>query len=199
MKTSIVTIAAICATMMACNSSQTETAVTSSVELPGTIDNEAFAANVESISVMNLELSDDWAFISNTELAVTDNYLYMCENYTMKLICFDGHTGDKLSSRVILGNGPGEMLQFNDMFCIGDTLCVYDEKHIIRQYNSKGTFLGKLHEFDESFSSYRHILRLNNGDYALLMPNNRNKDTIPPVVLLTDKSFNVKSRYFITP
>ena len=54
MKPSIVTIATICATMMACNS-KTETVLPTSVELPGTVDNEAFAANVESISVMNLQ------------------------------------------------------------------------------------------------------------------------------------------------
>ena len=193
------TAIALAALMTACNSNNNSTVVPTSVELPGTVDIEAFAANVESISVTNLQMDNDWAYIFDPELSFADNYLYMFENFTMKLICFDRYTGEKLSSRAILGNGPGEIVQFIDMFCIGDTFCVRDEKHIIRQYNSKGAFLGKLHEFDESFSGYNHIMPLKNGDYALLMLTNRDKDTIPPVILLTDKSFNVKSRYFITP
>ena len=55
MKTNILTITAICATMLACNS---KNEITNRVELPGTVDNEAFAANVESISVMNLQMDD---------------------------------------------------------------------------------------------------------------------------------------------
>ena len=41
---------ALAAVLTACN--KNENAVTDRVELPGNVDNEAFAANIESISVM---------------------------------------------------------------------------------------------------------------------------------------------------
>ena len=202
MKTNIITIAAICTAMMACNSNQTDTAVTNRVELPGTVDNEAFAGNVESISVMNLQMDDDWVF-GTPHFVFSDNYMYMIaeniENYTMKMLCFDKLTGEKTSSRAIRGNGPGEINYLNALFCIGDTLCIYDGKYIIRQYNSKGAFLGKMHECDETFSGSNHIMRLKNGDYAFLLRGNGLADSVRPAILLTDKSFNIKSRYCTIP
>ena len=56
-----------------------------------------------------------------------------------------------------------------------------------------------MHEFDETFSGYDHIMRLKNGDYALFMRGERQSDSVRPAVLLTDKSFNIKSRYFTIP
>ena len=66
--------------MMACNSgNNSNTTVTDRVELPGTVDNEAFANNVESISVMNLQMGDDWSLVQFPELAAGDNYFYVLE------------------------------------------------------------------------------------------------------------------------
>ena len=144
-------------------------------------------------------MDDDWVFIFDPHFVFSDNYMYMFEDHTMKMLCFDKRTGEKISSRAILGNGPGEIVHFYDMFCVGDNFCVYDEKHIIRQYNSKGAFLGKMHECDDSFSGYNHIMRLKNGDYAFLLRGDRQSDSVRPAILLTDKSFNIKSRYFTIP
>lgn len=191
---------ALAAALTACNSgSKTEVAASSSIELPGTVDNDAFADNIESISVMNLQMDDDWVFIEFPHFVLSDNYMYMLGDYIKKMVCFDLRTGEKKSCRAIRGNGPGEILEFNDIFCVGDNFCVYDEKHIIRQYNSKGEFLGKMHEFDESFSDYDHVMRLKNGDYAFLMRGHGRPDSVRPAILLTDESFNIKSRYFTIP
>ena len=186
--------------MTDCNSgSKTEVAASCSVELSGTVDSVAFADNIESISLLNLQMDDDWVFIFDPHFVFSDNYMYMFENYTMKMLCFDKRTGEKISSRAILGNGPGEIVHFYDMFCVGDNFCVYDEKHIIRQYNSKGAFLGKMHECDETFFGYNHLMRLKNGDYAFFLRGDRQSDSVRPAILLTDKSFNIKSRYFTVP
>ena len=115
MKYKVLTIAAICATMMACNN-QTET--NNRVELPGPIDNEAFAANVESISVMNLQMDDEWTFTDYMVISLTDNYLYISDEERVNLMCFDRRTGENLSNRKIKGNGPSEILGINSMFCI---------------------------------------------------------------------------------
>lgn len=186
--------------LTACNSgSKTEVAISSSVELSGTVDSVAFTDNIESISLMNLQMDDDWVFIFDPHFVFSDNYMYMFEDETMKMLCFDKRTGEKISSRAILGNGPGEIVHFYDMFCVGDNFCVYDEKHIIRQYNSKGAFLGKMHECEDSFSGYNHIMRLKNGDYAFFLRGDRQSDSVRPAILLTDESFNIKSRYFAIP
>ena len=154
----LLTIAAICATLVGCNSS--ETAITTRIELPGTVDAKAFAANVESVSVMNLQMCDDWSFVNYPWMAFGDNYVYLLEGVQSRLSCFDRQTGEKLAARTIKGNGPGEFMYINAMFCNGDTLCVTDEKGNILQYDHKITFLGKLHELGEESGSLGKLLLL---------------------------------------
>ena len=190
MKTHIVAIAAICATMMACNS-KTDITITNRVELPGMVDNEAFAANVESISVMNLEMCDDWAFANYPWMAIGDNYVYLFDGKQSLLMCFDRQTGDKLASRMVKGNGPGEFMYISTMFCNGDTLCLYDDKGVILQYDHKIAFVGKLHELGEELSHY-NVMQFGSKNYALVTSGGG--DDQP--VLITDMQFNILSRHF---
>lgn len=191
MKTNVLLITA-CATMLACSNN---TIVTNRFELPGTVDNDAFAANVESISVMNLEMFDDWTLANDILLGLSDNYIYVLENSQLRLMCFDRQTGEKLSARTIKGNGPGDLNYLNSMFCIGDTLCVYDVNGIIRQYNQNCSFLGKLHKFN-NVNYNDNLLRLDNGNYATISFLNLSNDTSKYSIQLLDKSFNIKSRHF---
>ena len=192
MKYKALTIAAICATMMACNN-QNET--NNRVELPGTIDNEAFAANVESISVMNLQMDDSWTITDYPKLAFADNYIYISEETRFRLACFDRQTGEKLSDRIIKGRGPGEITFLSTTFCIGDTICVCTGKNI-KQYDHNLNYLGDLYEFDMDMQGYQPV-RLNNGNYALLnSPFTITLDAAPGI-FLTDKSFNIISEYLI--
>jgi len=190
MKTNHLSIIAICFAafaMVACNSSN--------VELPGTIDNEAFASNVESISVMNLQMGDDWSFVDYPELAVSDNYIYMLEYSQFRLICFDKLTGERVSARTIKGNGPGEITMYNTMFCIGDTICFQDSWYKVLAYDKNCNFLGKIHEFEEGFFAYE-ISHLSNGNFVLISPQHPGEGKS---VLVTDKSFNTISEHFSTP
>ena len=196
MKTKLLTIAAISVTMMACNSSNNQTSTTR-IELPGNVDNEAFAANVESISVINLQMDDKWTLAGYQRLVLADNYTYLLENRQLDLLCFDNKTGEKISGRAIKGNGPGEINYLSSAFCIGDTLCIADHKHVIGKYNQNCAFLGRMCELDESFTNYS-ILRLSNGNYAMVTPFSFSSDTTP-AVLLTDSQFNVKSKHFSAP
>ena len=182
--------------MMACNSGSNTTSTTR-FELPGNVDNEAFAANVESISVMNLQMDDKWTLAGYQRLVLADNYTYLLETRQLNLMCFDNKTGEKISGRAIKGNGPGEINYLISAFCIGDTLCIADHKRVIGQYNQKCAFLGRKFELDESFTNYS-ILRLSNGGYALVTPFSFWSDTTP-AVLLTDSQFNVKSKHFTAP
>ena len=186
----LLSIAAICATLAACNS-KTETAVTNRVELPGTVDNEAFAANIESISVMNLQMDDDWTFIDYPRMANGDNYLYFLDDRQVRVMSFDRQTGAKVGSRAVKGNGPGELLYMSTMFCNGDTLCIYDSKSIILQYDHKISFLGKLHELGEELSRH-NVLKFGSKNYALVTTGGGDDEPI----LVTDKQFNVLSRHF---
>ena len=192
----LLSIAAICATMMACNNSDNTTSTTR-IELPGDVDNEAFAANVESISVINLQMDDKWTLAGYQRLVLADNYTYLLENRQLDLLCFDNKTGEKISGRAIKGNGPGEINYLSSAFCIGDTLCIADHKHVIGKYNQNCAFLGRMCELDESFTNYS-ILRLSNGNYAMVTPFSFSSDTTP-AVLLTDSQFNVKSKHFSAP
>ena len=188
MKTHIVAIAAICATMMACN--KTDITITNRVELPGTVDNEAFAANVESITVMNLQMDDDWTFIDYPRIATGDNYIYFLDDRQVRLMCFNRQTGEKQSGRTVKGNGPGELLYMSSMFCNGDTLCVYDSKGIILQYDQKLSFLGKLHELGEDMSRY-NVLKFGSKNYALVTTGGGDEP-----IMVTDKQYNILSRHF---
>ncbi|MBO7145963.1 MAG: 6-bladed beta-propeller [Salinivirgaceae bacterium] len=196
MKTNIITIAAICTAMMACNSNQTDTAVTNRVELPGTVDNEAFANNVESISVMNLQMGDDWTFMSEMNIGLSDSYIYMADQIDLRLSCYDRKTGAKLAERTLKGNGPGETIGINSLFCVGDTCCIYDTRSVIRQYNQNCNYIGKMHEFSNLGWCY-HIVRLNSGDYAFVSPRNDHyTDSATAALILADKSFNITSEHF---
>lgn len=190
----LLTITAICATMMACNS-KTEINVTDRVELPGTVDAEAFANNVESISVMNLQMDDDWSLVQFPEMTVGDNYFYVLEYSQFRLICFDKQTGDRVSARTIKGNGPGEITMYNTMFCIGDTICLQGSWYKVLAYDKDCNFLGKIHEFEEGFFAY-NIRHLSNGNFVLISPQHP-RDV--KSLLVTDKSFNTISEHFNTP
>ena len=84
------------------------------------------------------------------------------------------------------------------MFCIGDTLCIYDEKGNILQYDNGCRFIGKMHEFSDL--SYRYnILRLNNGNYVFVSITNPDSDDNNPAMMLADKDFNIISKHFDVP
>ena len=198
MKTNRLSIIAFCFAafaMAACNSNKTETANITNVELPGTVDNEAFASNVESISVMNLQMGDDWSFVDFPEFAVGDNYFYVLEYSQFRLICFDKQTGKRVSARTIKGNGPGEITSYTTMFCIGDTLCIQGSWYKVLAYDKNCNYIGMKHEFEESFYNYQ-IRPLSNGGFALISPQHPGK---AKSLLVTDKSFNTISEYFNTP
>ncbi|MBO7478798.1 MAG: 6-bladed beta-propeller [Salinivirgaceae bacterium] len=198
MKTKILSIAAICFAafaMTACSSGEN---TANRIEFPGTVDNEAFAACVESISVENLQLEDNWAFMRFMAISLSDNYLYMFDDDNMSLTCFDRRTGEKLSARTIKGNGPGEIVGMNSLFCIGDTLCLYDTKGNILQYDHNCRFLGKMHEFSDL--SYRYsIIRLNSGNYVFASTTNPDGEDDNAAMMLADKDFNIISRHFNVP
>ena len=187
-------LAAICVTMMACN----KTEISNRIELPGTVDIEAFAANVESISVENLQMEDNWAFMELMAISLSDNYLYMIENTKLQLTCFDRKTGEKLSDRTIMGNGPGEIVEMKSLFCIGDTLCIYDEKGNILQYDNNCKYVGKKHEFSNISWRY-NLTRLDNGNYAFVSITNPDADDSNPAMMLADKDFNIISKHFDVP
>ena len=193
MKNNIVTIAAICATMMACNS-KTENAVTDHIELTGSVDNEAFVANIESIDVLNLQMDDDWVFEDGMQFALSDNYLYMICGEKLHQTCHNLQTGDKLSGRMLRGNGPGELNGSSSLFCIGDTLFVLDGMGIVRQYDHNGRFLGKKHDFGDT-ARIREMFRLKNGDYVLIR-HGYQEDSACNQVFIADQSFNIKAEHF---
>ena len=195
MKFKTLVIVAFCTIMVACNSSENN--VANRVELPGTIDENAFAANVESISVMNLEM-DDWVFSDYSYTELTDNYRYMLDQSQLRLMCFDLHTGNKISSRTIKGNGPGEITSVSSTFCIGDTLCVYNFNGINR-YDHNCRFLGKIQEFKRLGTSSYSLIRQKCGNFAHIIHDNFLCDTAGAALILTDKSFKAISSHFVTP
>ena len=158
---------ALAALMTGCNN----TTVSNRIELPGTVDSEAFAANIESISVMNLQMDDDLALTDLPFMTVTDNYIYLLDNplhmgnSRLRLMCFDKQTGDKLAARSIEGRGPGEIastLMIN-IFGIGDSLGIHSMSNtILCDHNCMG--VSNLDIFDGFIDK---VFRLRNGKYAL--------------------------------
>ena len=196
MKTNALLIA-VCATMLACSNNST---VPNRVELPGTVDNEVFAANVESISVMNLQMDDDWTLSGfyDLELRFTNNYIYLFDDQQIRLMCFDQKTGEKLSARTIKGRGPGELENRNSMFFFGDTLCIQDSWNRVLSYDNCCKFLGIKHEFEKSGVRPK-ILGLSSGNYAMLWLVSHPSDTKHIGLILTDRNFDTISTHFVTP
>ena len=192
----LLSIAALCATLAACNN--TENNVTDRIELTETVDNEAFAANIESIDVLNLQMDDDWTFEDGMEFALSDNYLYMVCGEKLRQTCHSLQSGEKLTGRMLRGNGPGELNGLGSMFCVGDTLFVLDGMGIVRQYDHNGRFLGKKHDFAET-SDIRFMLRQKNGDYVLIRHSYQPTDSVYYQVQLADQSFNIKAEHFALP
>ncbi|MBO7145964.1 MAG: 6-bladed beta-propeller [Salinivirgaceae bacterium] len=197
MKTNLLSIAAICATMMACNS-KTENAVTDHIELTGSVDNEAFVANIESIDVLNLQMDDDWVFEDGMQFALSDNYLYMVCGEKLRLTSLKLQSGEKLTGRMLRGNGPGEINGLSALFCVGDTLFVLDGMGIVRQYDNNGHFLGKIHDFGDTVP-IRDMFRLKNGDFVLIRHSYQTSDSVLNQVLIADQSFNIKAEHFALP
>ena len=192
-------IVAICVTMAACSNNST---VPNRIELPGTIDNEAFAANVESISVMNLQMDDDLALTQQPHITITDNYIYLLDNpinmgqSRLRLMCFDKQTGEKLSARSIEGRGPQEVVSvpFINTLNIGDTIGVHSMSDV-KFYDSNCRFVGKLDNLEKiQIGMEDRIIRLKNGKFILSKPFNRDDHYLQ----LLDESFNVVSKHFET-
>ena len=202
MKTNVLLITA-CATMMACSNNTT---VPNRVELPGIVDNEAFAANVESISVMNLQMDDDWTISDCDDLKVgfTDNYIYLLDdpmNFRdprLCLMCFDRATGEKLSVRNIKGRGPGELDNITSMFCLGDTLYIYDSGNRVLSYDNDCKFLGIKHQFGV-LGLRPKLIGLSSGNYVMLWLVSQPSDTKHIALILTDRNFDTISTHFATP
>ena len=191
----LLSIAAIGATMMACSNSNTTEI--SRVELPGTIDNEAFADCVESISVMNLQMDDDWTLAGPLSICLSDNYIYMLDDRRICLTCLDRQTGEKLSGRIIKGNGRGEIVSYEtSMFCSDDNICILDSKKRVLQYDHECKFIDIMHDFSNLNPNY-DVVRLNSGNYAFILRGN-DADTASSI-LLADKSFNITSWHFNVP
>lgn len=191
----LLSIAAIGATMMACSNSNTTEI--SRVELPGTIDNEAFADCVESISVMNLQMDDGWTLAGPLSICLSDNYIYMLDDKRICLTCLDRQTGEKLSGRIIKGNGPGEIVYYEtSMFSADDNICILDSKNRVLQYDHECKFIGIMHDFSDMNPNY-DIVHLNSGKYALVLRGN-DADTASSI-LLADKSFNITEWHFNVP
>ena len=191
----LLSIAALCATLAACNN--TETNVTDRIELTETVDNEAFAANIESIDVLNLQMDDDWTFEDGMEFALSDNYLYMVCGEKLRQTCHSLQSGEKLTGRMLRGNGPGELNGLGSMFCVGDTLFVLDGMGIVRQYDHNGRFLGKKHDFGDT-ARIRSMFRLQNG-YYVLVRDDYQVDSACNQVLIADQSFNIKAEHIALP
>jgi len=196
MKHNALAIAALCATMAACNN--TDTNVTDRIELPGTVDNEAFADCIESIDVLNLQMDDDWVFEDGMQFALSDNYLYMVCGEKLRLTSLKLQSGEKVTGRMLRGNGPGELNGLSSLFCVGDTLFVLDGMGIVRQYDNNGHFLGKKHDFGDTVQ-IREMFRLKNGDFVLIRHSYQTSDSVLNQVLITDQSFNIKTEHFALP
>ncbi|MBO7143991.1 MAG: 6-bladed beta-propeller [Salinivirgaceae bacterium] len=195
MRFKLLSIAAIGATMMACSNSNTTEI--SRVELPGTIDNEAFADCVESISVMNLQMDDGWTLAGPLSICLSDNYIYMLDDKRICLTCLDRQTGEKLSGRIIKGNGPGEIVYYEtSMFSADDNICILDSKKRVLQYDHECKFIGIMRDFGDMNPNYE-IVHLNSGNYAFILRGNIS-DTASSI-LLADKSFNITSWHFNVP
>ncbi|MBR6082040.1 MAG: hypothetical protein IKP62_03845 [Salinivirgaceae bacterium] len=194
MKTNVLSIAALAlaAVLTACNSKQDN--ITDRIELPGTVDNEAFADCIESIDVLNLQMDDDWVFEDGIQFALSDNYLYMVCGEKLRLTGHNLQSGEKVTGRMLRGNGPGELNGLSSLFCVGDTLFILDGMGIVRQYDNNGRFLGKVHDFGDT-ARIREMFRLKNGDFVLIR-HGYQEDSACNQVFIADQSFNIKAEHF---
>ena len=110
------------------------------------LDTESKSVNekIKSVSVLPLEVDDSWKYISSPLMTKVDDTFIFLTNETCFLIGYK-ENGNKVFSRHIKGRGRGEVLEVNNIYTSGDTVCLYDvAKCEVEMYDKQGFFCSKI-------------------------------------------------------
>lgn len=99
---------------------------------------------IESISVLPFEVDDSWKLISAPLMTKVGDTFIFCTRETCFLLGYKDN-GEKVFSRHIKGRGRGEVLEVNNLYTSGDTVCIYDvAKCEVEMYDKQGNFCSKI-------------------------------------------------------
>ncbi|MBO7477120.1 MAG: 6-bladed beta-propeller [Salinivirgaceae bacterium] len=173
------------------------------ITLPGKISGSEFANAVESVSVFDLKLDDDKNHFLYTYLVcVSDNYIFYLNNWDQTLMCYDKHSGEKVSIRSLRGRSGAELLGAESMYCVDDTICIFEQNGgFIKKYDCHCKYVSTVNK--TAFSG-EDVEPLGNKGYAVVsdggFPISEDmKKWENKYVSIYDSKFKLVSRYFEIP
>lgn len=110
---------------------------------------EDYISCIDSIGLIPLSVDKDWVYIDDPFMCKSYNSWFLLDQETYHLMIYD-ILGNKMFSRVIKGRGRGEVLNVGNIFCIGDSVCIFDiGSGRIIVYDNKGQYKGFLNNKNE--------------------------------------------------
>ena len=110
---------------------------------------------IKSISVVNFDVDDSWAFINQSKMTMTSNRYVFGHKDGKRLLMYDLE-GKKVVDRSIQGRGPGELCYVNDIFAVDDMVYCYDSgMDQLISYDENGRYVSKWAFEDASDYLYR--------------------------------------------
>ncbi|MBR3658836.1 MAG: 6-bladed beta-propeller [Bacteroidaceae bacterium] len=110
------------------------------------LDTESKSVNeiIKSVSVLPFEVDDTWKYITSPLMTKADDTFIFLTHETCFLMGYK-ENGNKVFSRHIKGRGRGEVLEVNNIYVSGDTVCLYDvAKCEVEMYDKQGNFCSKI-------------------------------------------------------
>ena len=108
------------------------------------VESKSISEQIKSVSLVPFKVDDSWKYISEPLMTkIGDTFIFITKE-TCFLIGYK-EDGNKVFARHIKGRGRGEVLEVNNIYSCGDTICVYDvSKCEVEMYDKNGNFCSKI-------------------------------------------------------
>lgn len=182
---------------MSCNNKENITYTPeNTIELQEPTDcNSSFFSKIDSVTVLDLQVNDEWMYMEYPMMCFTDNYMYFLNTEKLWLGIYDKKTNSIKYSNIILGRGRNECLNVTNLFSVDDSICLFDcATGSAKLYSPEGSYLRKLNGADVFASE---LYKIHDG-YIGISEFGFGDDNRQYITLFDD-AFSSKGRFFEIP
>lgn len=149
------------------------------IELPEE-SSEYYINCIDSVTILSLSVDKDWVYVNDPFMSNSSNSYFLLDRETYHLIRYDKN-GNKTFSKVIRGRGRGEVLNVGNIFCINDSVCIFDiGTGRIVIYDNQGQYKGFLNTKNEIIADV--VFPMGENNY----------------VATSNAGFSTKDRHFVS-
>ena len=157
---------------------------------------EGYFDCIDSIRLLPFSVDKDWMYVDDPFMCRSLNGWYLLDQETYHLLRYDSD-GNKIFSKVIRGRGRGEVLNVGNIFCVADSVCVFDiATGRIAVYDNQGNYRGSLNSKNEIIADY--VFPLGKERYCALS-NAGFSMRDDHYASIMDKDFNIINTYISMP